>query len=131
MLRMERDTMWCASGLCIGPHAFLLYINDLPKTVCDLPKPILFADDTLCQKNNGFVKVKQRPVKMGGRTTYRTLSPNGAPFQIRVEDPICERCLEDDESATYILCDCKAVAHIRFVTWVSFLWHQVTTMMPP
>jgi hypothetical protein len=28
--------------------------------------------------------------------------------------PICERCLEEDESATHILCDCEAVAHERF-----------------
>jgi hypothetical protein len=28
--------------------------------------------------------------------------------------PICERCLEEDESATHILCDCEAAAHIRF-----------------
>jgi hypothetical protein len=31
------------------------------------------------------VKVKQRPVKMGGRTTYRTLSPKRAPFQIGID----------------------------------------------
>jgi hypothetical protein len=30
------------------------------------------------------------------------------------DDPICERCLEEDKSATYILCDCEAVAHARF-----------------
>jgi hypothetical protein len=29
-------------------------------------------------------------------------------------DPICERFLEEDESATHILCDCEALAHIRF-----------------
>jgi hypothetical protein len=29
-------------------------------------------------------------------------------------DPICKRCLEEDESATHILCDCEAVAHITF-----------------
>jgi hypothetical protein len=29
-------------------------------------------------------------------------------------DPICERCLEEDESATHVLRDCEAVAHIRF-----------------
>jgi hypothetical protein len=29
-------------------------------------------------------------------------------------DPICERCPEEDESATHILCNCEAVAHIRF-----------------
>jgi hypothetical protein len=31
-----------------------------------------------------------------------------------INDPICERCQEEDESATHILCDCEAVAHIRF-----------------
>jgi hypothetical protein len=49
---------------------------------------------------------------MGGRTTYRTLSPKRTPFQIGTD--ICERCQEDDESATHILCDCEAVAHVRF-----------------
>jgi hypothetical protein len=29
------------------------------------------------------------------------------------DDPICERCLEEDESA-HILCDCEDVAHVRF-----------------
>jgi hypothetical protein len=28
-------------------------------------------------------------------------------------DPICERC-QEDEPATHILCDCEAVAQIRF-----------------
>jgi hypothetical protein len=39
----------------------------------------------LCQKNEGSVTTKQRPVKMGGRPTYRTLSPKRAPFQIGVD----------------------------------------------
>jgi hypothetical protein len=30
------------------------------------------------------------------------------------DDPICERCLEEDESATYLLCDCEAIAYLRF-----------------
>jgi hypothetical protein len=38
------------------------------------------------------------------------------------DDPICERCLEDDESATHILCDCEAVAY--FVTWASFFFME-------
>jgi hypothetical protein len=29
-------------------------------------------------------------------------------------DPTCERCLEEDESATHVLCDCEAIAHLRF-----------------
>jgi hypothetical protein len=30
------------------------------------------------------------------------------------DDPACERCLEEDESATHILCDCEAIAYLRF-----------------
>jgi hypothetical protein len=30
------------------------------------------------------------------------------------DDPTCERCLEEDESATHILCDCEAIAYLRF-----------------
>jgi hypothetical protein len=29
------------------------------------------------------------------------------------ESPTCERCLEKDESATHILCDCEAIAYLR------------------
>jgi hypothetical protein len=36
---------------------------------------------TLCQKNQGTVKIKQKPVMLGGRTTYRTPSPERTPFQ--------------------------------------------------
>jgi hypothetical protein len=30
------------------------------------------------------------------------------------DDPICERCLEEDKSTTHILWDCEAVAYLRF-----------------
>jgi hypothetical protein len=39
----------------------------------------------LCQKNEGSVEIKQRPTKMCGRTTYRTLTPKRAPFQIEID----------------------------------------------
>jgi hypothetical protein len=45
-------------------------------------------------------------------------------------DPICEGCLEDDESSIHILCDCEAVTQDS-VSWVNSLWNQVTTMTPP
>jgi hypothetical protein len=39
----------------------------------------------------------------------------GHLFKLRLTaDPICERCLEDDESSIHILCDCEAVAYTRF-----------------
>jgi hypothetical protein len=30
------------------------------------------------------------------------------------DDPTCERCLQEDESATNILCDCEAKANLSF-----------------
>jgi hypothetical protein len=39
----------------------------------------------LCQKNEGSVEIKQRPIKMGGRTLYRTLSPKRALFQTGID----------------------------------------------
>jgi hypothetical protein len=40
---------------------------------------------------------------------------NGHLFKLGLmDDPICERCLEEDESATHVLCDCEATAHLRF-----------------
>jgi hypothetical protein len=39
----------------------------------------------LCQKNEGSVEVKQRPIKMGDRTIYRTLSPKRTPFQTGID----------------------------------------------
>jgi hypothetical protein len=52
---------------------------------------------------------------MGGRTTYWTCHLKGHLFKKGLtDDPTCERCLEEDESATYILCDCEAIANLRF-----------------
>jgi hypothetical protein len=30
------------------------------------------------------------------------------------DNPTCERCLQEDESATHILCDCEATAYLKF-----------------
>jgi hypothetical protein len=30
------------------------------------------------------------------------------------DDPTCEWCLEKDESATHILCDCEVIPNLRF-----------------
>jgi hypothetical protein len=73
---------------------------------------------TLCQKNKGSVKIKQRAIKMdivGLFTGHCHLK--GHLFKLRLtNDPTCERCLEEDGSATRtrILCDCEAIAHLRF-----------------
>jgi hypothetical protein len=37
-----------------------------------------------------------------------------AGLRIKSHDPACERYLQEDESATHILCDCEAIAYLRF-----------------
>jgi hypothetical protein len=32
----------------------------------------------------------------------------------QADNPTCERCLEEGESATHILCNCEAIAYLRF-----------------
>jgi hypothetical protein len=63
-----------------------------------------------------------RPTKMGSRTTYRTLSPKRAPFQIGINwwSHLRKVLIEEDESATHILCDFEAVACLRFCHLVQF-----------
>jgi hypothetical protein len=52
---------------------------------------------------------------MGGRAIYRTLSPKRHFCKLGLtDDPTCERCLEKDELATHFLCDCEAIAYLRF-----------------
>jgi hypothetical protein len=69
---------------------------------------------TLCQKNGGSVEVKQRTIKMGDGTIYRTLLPKKHLFKLGLtDDPTCERCLQEGESATHILRDCEAIAYLR------------------
>jgi hypothetical protein len=43
-------------------------------------------------------------------------SSKGITFQIGIDtdDPTCERCLQEDEPATHVLCDCEAIVHLRF-----------------
>jgi hypothetical protein len=66
---------------------------------------------------------------MGGRTIYRTLSPERHLFTLGLTgDSTCERCLEEDESVTHILRDCEVIYYLIFRHLGQFfvellLWH--------
>jgi hypothetical protein len=77
-----------AKGLIFGPSA---------KTTKDLLK--LNRD-----KLRWVVGLRNGPYHLKGHLFKMDLT----------EDPICERCLEEDESATHILCDSEALANLRF-----------------
>jgi hypothetical protein len=47
----------------------------------------------------------------------------GHLYKLRLtDDATCERCLEEDESATHVLCDCEAIAHLWFRHLGQFLY---------
>jgi hypothetical protein len=69
----------------------------------------------LCQKSRESVEIKQRPIKMDSRTITGHCHLKGRLFKLGLTvDPTCEGFLEEDESATHILCDCEDIAHLRF-----------------
>jgi hypothetical protein len=70
----------------------------------------------LCQKNEGSVKkLNEAQLRRVAGLLTGHCHLKGHLFKLGlIDDPICERCLEGDESSTLILYDCEAVPHIRF-----------------
>jgi hypothetical protein len=62
-----------------------------------------------------MIKVKRNQLRwVTGQLTGHT-HLKGHFFKMGLTDnPTCESCLEKDESATHILCDCKVIAYVRF-----------------
>jgi hypothetical protein len=64
------------------------------------------------------------PLPGNGRLVYHQLLHSSVKLHIGslsqyvtkfiTDDPTCERCLQEDESATHILCDCEGIAYLRF-----------------
>ena len=44
--KWESVTDGVPQGSLLGPLLFLLYINDVPNVISDIPNPVLYADDT-------------------------------------------------------------------------------------
>jgi hypothetical protein len=70
------------------------------------------AQSVLIPAEARFVSSPQRPDRLWGPRDLPTSGYLGVRQQ--VDDPTCERCLQEDESATYILCDCETIAYLRF-----------------
>jgi hypothetical protein len=62
---MEKSTARSPTGFVLGPLLFLIYINDLCKSVSDKSIPILFADDTsfiIANRNETEFKFKTNEI---------------------------------------------------------------------
>jgi hypothetical protein len=69
----------------------------------------------LCQKNEDLLKLNRDQLRWVVRLFTGHCHIKGHLFKLGLtDDPTCERCLEKDESATHILCDCEAIAYLRF-----------------
>lgn len=71
--------------------------------------------ESSARRTKELLKFNRNHLRMvGHRNTYRALSPKRTPFQNGTGSPICERCLEEDESTPHILYYCEAITYLRF-----------------
>jgi hypothetical protein len=70
---------------------------------------------TLCQRTMDLLRLNRDQLRwiVGLLTGHCHLKGHLSKMGL-MNDPICKRCLEADESATHVLCDCKALAYLRF-----------------
>jgi hypothetical protein len=107
ILWMVRDLNSSVSVIC---HTYKLKRLEAGQT--ETVRTLLFLKWTetgtghFCQWNKGVVITKL----LKGHSHLK-----GHLFKLLLTNsPICERCLEEDESATHSLCDVEAIAYLRF-----------------
>jgi hypothetical protein len=98
----------CIIG-CVGPRA--------GPDVMDIKEKKTHAENRTQTLGRPIRHVIAIPTELsrgnGGRTI--TCHLKGHLFKLGLtDDPICDRCLEEDGSAPHILCDCEAIAYLRF-----------------
>jgi hypothetical protein len=69
---------------------------------------------TLCQRSKHLLKLNRDQLKWIVGLLTGQCHLKGHLYKLGLTgDPTCERCLEEDASATHILCDCEAIAHLQ------------------
>jgi hypothetical protein len=72
---------------------------------------------TFCQRTKELLKLNRNQLQWVTGLLVLTghCHLKGHLFKMRLRNsPTCKRCLEKDEWATHILCDCEAIAYLRF-----------------
>jgi hypothetical protein len=75
----------------------------------------------LCQKNEGLLKLNRDQLRWMVELLTGHCHIKGHLFKLGLaDDPICERCLEEDESATHILCNCGLCRPVGYTVCALF-----------
>jgi hypothetical protein len=70
---------------------------------------------TLCKRSKDLLMLSRYQLRWMVELFTGHCHLKGHLFKLGLtDDPICERCLEEYESATRVLRDCEAIAHLRF-----------------
>jgi hypothetical protein len=81
----------------------------------------------LCQKNEGS---KERPIKMSGRTIYRTLTYKDTSSNWDWQIILFVKGVKKKMNQPQISYDCEAIAYLRYSHLGQFLWNQMTAWRP-
>jgi hypothetical protein len=79
------------------------------------PSACHYLQFTLAHRSQDLLKLNRDQLRwiVGLLTGHCHL--NGHLYKLGLSDcPTYERCLEEDESATHVLCDCEAIAYLQF-----------------
>ena len=95
----QKVTHGIPQGSILGPLLFLIYINDLPKTINDIAKPILFSDDT----------------------TILITSPNKRDFELKVTTVL--NCINEWFNTNQLSINLDKTHYIQFKTNHNFRSH--------
>jgi hypothetical protein len=124
----------CDFGFCQSVFWFQLHFHSLV-AVCPASLVTLQSRELRCCGGYGL---GDRGTRARVPATVKAIFPQypawlcGASSFLSSYDPTCERCLGEDKSATHILCDCEAIAYLRFRHVGNFFfWNQVTIMTSP
>jgi hypothetical protein len=74
-----------------------------------------FLQGPCVRRTNELLKLNRNQLRWVTGLLTGHCSLKGHLFKMGfTNSPTCKRSLEKDESATYILCDCEAIAYLRF-----------------
>jgi len=96
-------------GSVLGPLLFLIYVNDLPKTINDNNIPILFADDTCIIVKSSTPKDFQTKMVEAFHSVYKWFKVNSFSINVEKTHYILFKTKNKPTPDINIICDNKSI----------------------